>query len=175
MTDGCCLKNDKSPYPATVWPIATEFGRLTHSDQVITSIVLPNQTAKRCEIYNFDIFCFKTLALTTKTNFLPDCVLSSRKLSMWEIRFVGSTIEVLIKTTICTEMSKIQFDESLWCTISTGPANQKLLVGLIYRSPSSSCLNNDALLNLIETATEIKDITRPHNGWHELSVDWLRN
>ena len=64
-----------------------------------------------------------------------------------------------LKTTICTEMSKIQFDESLWCTISTGPANQKLLVGLIYRSPSSSCLNNDALLNLIEAATEIIDIS----------------
>ena len=65
-----------------------------------------------------------------------------------------------LNATICTEMSKTQFDESLWCTISTGPVNQKLLVGLIYRSPSSSCQNNDALLKAIESATEIKDV--PH-------------
>ena len=68
--------------------------------------------------------------------------------------------ENLNKATICTELSNTPFDEPLQCTITTGAVNEKLLVGLIYRSPSSSCQNNGALLNLIEAAGENNDV--PH-------------
>ena len=43
------------------------------------------------------------------------------------------------------------------CTIRTA-SKSKLLVGLIYRSPASDELNNEALLNLLQQATERNDV-----------------
>jgi hypothetical protein len=46
------------------------------------------------------------------------------------------------------------FNESVWCEIIVNQ-NEKLLVGLIYRSPSSSQQNNDMLLSTINRAIEL--------------------
>ena len=46
------------------------------------------------------------------------------------------------------------FNESVWCEIIVSQ-NEKLLVGLIYRSPSSSQQNNDMLLSTINRAIEL--------------------
>jgi hypothetical protein len=46
------------------------------------------------------------------------------------------------------------FNESVWCEIIASQ-NEKLLVGLIYRSPSSSQQNNDMLLSTINRAIEL--------------------
>lgn len=59
-----------------------------------------------------------------------------------------------------TSMQAIQveslgsFEESVWCTISTG--QEKLLVGICYRSPTSSALNNNRLLLDIREAMRLR-------------------
>ena len=50
----------------------------------------------------------------------------------------------------CQKLETVNFDESLWCLISL-PANNTLLVGLVYRSPSSTELNSSKLLDIIHT------------------------
>ena len=55
--------------------------------------------------------------------------------------FVAESIAVMD----CPEMSEASFDESVWCTIKLDNS-ELMLVGLCYRSPSSSCDNNEKLL-----------------------------
>jgi len=50
----------------------------------------------------------------------------------------------------CQRLETVNFNESLWCLISL-PANNTLLVGLVYRSPSSNESNNSKLLDIIHT------------------------
>jgi len=50
------------------------------------------------------------------------------------------------------DLTEMQFEQSLWCTIRVKAG--KLLVGLCYRSPSSNSENNENLLRLLETATQ---------------------
>ena len=57
----------------------------------------------------------------------------------------------------CNDTMGNQFKESLWCTIRTA-SKSKLLVGLIYWSPASDELNNEALLNLLQQATQRNDV-----------------
>jgi hypothetical protein len=48
-----------------------------------------------------------------------------------------------------------KYEEALWCLVKTPEAN--LLVGVCYRSPSSSDLNNDHLLQMVKRAREFID------------------
>ena len=48
----------------------------------------------------------------------------------------------------------VPFDSSTWCWV-TPTKGKKVLVGCIYRSPSSSTVNNDKLLKLIKQANDI--------------------
>ena len=43
-----------------------------------------------------------------------------------------------------------KFKESIWCNITLD--SRKLLVGLVYRSPSSDIVNDDFLLRMLEEA-----------------------
>ena len=55
-----------------------------------------------------------------------------------------------LKSTMCTDLMKASFKESMWCMVSLGQTN--LLVGLIYRAPSSDSKNDDDLLDLLDIA-----------------------
>ena len=48
----------------------------------------------------------------------------------------------------CKVLNNVCFDNSLWYTISLTD-NDKLLVGILYRAPSSSIDNNQKLLSII--------------------------
>jgi hypothetical protein len=65
------------------------------------------------------------------------------------ILFVKNYINVS-KISILNE----NFNESVWCEIVVSQ-NEKLLVGLIYRNPSSSQQNNDMLLSTNNRAIEL--------------------
>jgi Reverse transcriptase (RNA-dependent DNA polymerase)/Endonuclease-reverse transcriptase len=56
------------------------------------------------------------------------------------------------ESTCCEEFSKQKFVQSLWCTVRVRTG--KLLVGLCYRSPSSTKENNENLLRLLEGAVQ---------------------
>ena len=51
--------------------------------------------------------------------------------------------------------TNITLHESTWCEISLG-RNDKLLLGLIYRSPSSNEENNRHLRELIDVSAKLK-------------------
>jgi len=55
-----------------------------------------------------------------------------------------------LNSSLCTELMTGTFQESLWCNIQASCGN--VLVGLYYRSPSSSNYNNDSLLDQVELA-----------------------
>ena len=55
-----------------------------------------------------------------------------------------------IQSTEVTYFQHIDFKQSVWCRLSIG--GESLLVGLIYRSPSSPRANDDKLLEILEVA-----------------------
>jgi len=55
-----------------------------------------------------------------------------------------------IQSTEVTDFQHIDFEESVWCRLSIG--SESLLVGLIYRSPSSLRANDHKLLEILEVA-----------------------
>ena len=54
------------------------------------------------------------------------------------------------QTSLCLEMMDGEFKEALWCNIRT--ATGVVLIGLCYRSPSSSATNNDHLVDMFRAA-----------------------
>jgi hypothetical protein len=46
-----------------------------------------------------------------------------------------------------SDQDAVRFEDSVWCTIPISP-KKNILVGCVYRSPSSSSLNNDRLVQL---------------------------
>ena len=58
---------------------------------------------------------------------------------------------------------KSEFEESLWCDVELN--HQRLLVGLCYRCPTSTTVNDDKLLYLMEKSCLTNKI-RPcaHHG-----------
>ena len=54
----------------------------------------------------------------------------------------------------CVHLNESTFDQSIWCTISF--ANYELLFGCIYRSPDSSTVNDENLVQLIYSANALK-------------------
>ena len=64
-----------------------------------------------------------------------------------------------LKSYACKEMENMPGDDSIWCWVK--PTNDtKLLVGSIYRSPSSSDTNNQNIMNQIKRACELIDKSR---------------
>jgi len=53
-----------------------------------------------------------------------------------------------LKTTLDEDLSNSEFDDSVWCAIRTG--SKGLLVGLCYRSTSSTVESEENLLYLLE-------------------------
>ena len=49
----------------------------------------------------------------------------------------------------CDVLNSLKFEESAWCIVNTSPAC-RLLVGICYRSPSSTFENNQELLRLMD-------------------------
>ena len=49
----------------------------------------------------------------------------------------------------CDALNSLKFEESAWCIVNTSPAC-RLLVGICYRSPSSTFENNQELLRLMD-------------------------
>ena len=66
-----------------------------------------------------------------------------------EDRKKGGGVLLLVKNchavVECTDLDSDKFEESVWCVIKFSKAN-KLLVGVCYRSPSSSADNNSKLI-----------------------------
>ena len=67
----------------------------------------------------------------------------------------GGGVLLYIKDTLnsCTDeiCSAVDFGESIWCTIDL--VVSKLLIGLCYRKPTSTILNDDKLLDVLKIAS----------------------
>lgn len=76
----------------------------------------------------------------------------------------------------CKVLNDYSVEESCWCTILLN-TNEKLLLGTVYRSPSSTENNSKKIANLINSATSIKcdyilivgDFNYPSFSWE----DWI--
>ena len=60
-------------------------------------------------------------------------------------------------SSLCNEMNSLKFPESIWCYILLDDGN-KLLVGVVYRSPNCSDEGNNELRNMIKAAANIRGI-----------------
>jgi len=76
----------------------------------------------------------------------------------------------------CKVMNGVDLDNSLWCMIPL-PNNDKLLVEVLYRAPSSSFENNQWLLSIISNLQErvafthlliMGDFNLPSINWAQL-------
>jgi hypothetical protein len=65
-----------------------------------------------------------------------------------------------LNSSLCTRMMAYKFDESVWCNVNTESGN--ILLGLCYRSPSSSVNNNDNLLYLFREASKQPGMKHVH-------------
>ena len=65
-------------------------------------------------------------------------------------------VKSVLKPNPVTELTNNKFVESTWCTI-INDKNDKILIGVIYRSPNSSNENNEALLDLIKKADNMRE------------------
>ena len=59
-------------------------------------------------------------------------------------------INSLLRAGVNEELTKCEFEESLWCNIELD--RQRLLVGLCYRNPTSTADNNEKLLYMMDKA-----------------------
>jgi len=59
-------------------------------------------------------------------------------------------IDSKLMVTVRDDLSNDKFRECIWCDIISG--NEKTLVGICYRSPSSTTLENDGLIEIIKKA-----------------------
>ena len=67
-----------------------------------------------------------------------------------------------IKARVNEELSNSEFAESLWCDIEVD--HQRALIGMCYRSPTSTIENDDKLLSVMEKLSliHISEPTRPY-------------
>ena len=81
-------------------------------------------------------------------------------------------------STPCTALNEQGYQEATWCTITLNN-NDKLLVGVIYRSPYSSPENTDKLIRTLQNLhryvkfTDVLlmgDFNFPHINWDALCV-----
>ena len=73
----------------------------------------------------------------------------------------------------CKALNDVGFDNSLWYTISVHN-NDKLLVGVLYRAPSSSIENNQRLLSIISSVRETVSFSHLliMGDFNFPSIDW---
>ena len=73
----------------------------------------------------------------------------------------------------CESLTRLNIEDSVWCTVTLG-GNKKMLIGMVYRSPSSNC-ENDSKLN-----TAINNIDDHHDcsdllimgDFNTPNIDW---
>ena len=63
-----------------------------------------------------------------------------------------------LQSVACQELDNIGFQDSVWRIIQL-KNNDKLLVGVVYRSPSSSNINNDKLFQVFHNAASKQGVT----------------
>ena len=81
----------------------------------------------------------------------------------------------------CNELNAMPFTESLWCWIEEPKTSKRLLFGTIYRKSSLGNINNDSLLNLINSAARLGeaklvifgDFNLPEINWDVLESPGL--
>ena len=66
-----------------------------------------------------------------------------------------------IKSTPCDELNRWDYTDLVLCTIQLD-AEINILVGTVYRSPSSDKINNEKLLRLFEDAQTVAGSTHSH-------------
>jgi len=58
----------------------------------------------------------------------------------------------------CQPMTSTEFNDSVWCKVNSGE-NEKVLIGVCYRSTASNDDNNEKLLQLLDSVSNIKGIS----------------
>jgi len=72
----------------------------------------------------------------------------------------------------CHLLDKVKFEESCWCIVQLNE-KERMLLGGIYRSPSSVDLNNKKLVTLINSAVELNfNYTVIVGDFNFPSIDW---
>jgi hypothetical protein len=102
-----------------------------------------------CEIFPKNAMDKESISDLVLPSYMYERLVPDRQGDFGIVLFVKNYINVS-KISIFSE----NFNESVWCEIIVSQ-NEKLLVGLIYRSPSSSQQNNDMLLSTINRAIEL--------------------
>jgi len=77
----------------------------------------------------------------------------------------------------CNQMENVAFKESVWCDLRMG--QEKLLIGAVYKSPSSDRDNHDKLNECISQATSlgrgnvviVGDFNFPEIDWSSWTVN----
>ena len=64
-----------------------------------------------------------------------------------------------LKSYACKQMENVPGDDSVWCWVKIANG-ARILVGCIYRSPTSSVENNELIINQIVKASEVADQNR---------------
>jgi hypothetical protein len=60
---------------------------------------------------------------------------------------------------LCASLSSYDYNDSVWCIIKLSEGIN-MLIGVVYRSPNSSKENDDKLLKLLTSTTELAGILR---------------
>ena len=79
----------------------------------------------------------------------------------------------------CTNLNNSAFNESCWCILRLN-SNEQILIGGIYRSPNCSAINSKKLLELINTAVNLKydytvlvgDFNYPNISWKDWTTPY---
>ena len=93
-----------------------------------------------------------------------------------EDRKKGGGVLLLVKNchavVECTDLDSDKFEESVWCVIKFSKAN-KLLVGVCYRSPSSSADNNSKLIETFMKSRSVHPTSMLIMGdFNYTSINW---
>ena len=82
-----------------------------------------------------------------------------------------------LQSVSCTPLNDLHINEAVWCTIQLRN-NDKMLVGVVYRSPNSSFDNSTKIINLIPNLSEyvgysycllMGDFNFPNINWSTMS------
>jgi len=97
------------------------------------------------------------------TGFIADAELHLKGYNLYRYDRIGAPgggvllyIHESLSTVICEPLMNIHIDDSVWC-MDTLRGVDKLLIGVVYRSPSSSCDNNNRLLTGIRKISDLQD------------------
>ena len=79
----------------------------------------------------------------------------------------------------CTNLNNSAFNESCWCILRLN-SNEQILIGGIYPSPNCSAINSKKLLELINTAVNLKydytvlvgDFNYPNISWKDWTTPY---